>query len=1051
MSYDVQGLRGTYPALAMLLLGGAIALLASAGSCSPWPRRTWVLLLLALIPVVSNTFITPPAKLLSASDRVRITDRIYTMMGGPVTTRPDPILATSGDDLIAPPPGASREVARDQWRQKTKARPPRNVLWITIDSLRADSTGALGGTSTPNLDALGKQGHVFRNAISQAPDTAFSVESFTTGRYPSRTALAYAWKSDNVETIKFPPFGSYLQENGFQTAFHTGLTAQQLDHYTFRRLNRGFDVTKTAEKETDAKKTAASFGEWLAQAPPQPFFAWVHFFDPHAPYEAHPPTTRNDSARERYESEVRYSDEALGTVLRHLEASGRAKDTIVLVHADHSEAFGEQGRYFHATSYYDSQIHIPMVFRVPGLEPGMIDAPSGNVNIFITLCDLLLMDPPEHVQGFSLLPTLLNPSLNWPPAAYAETLILDEDGRWTDERVRVVTDGRYKLFDWRSANLKMLFDRQKDPTEREDLLEARPQDAKRLLGMLAALDHQHNEREKDRAALEDITYAQVENSLLHGDLPLRRAIFERLWSGARPDLLPKLVEHHDRFRPAVAHQILVLLDEILVEDLLDRGSMPALPEFPTPLRHRLLDRYARWPAFSEDPVPPLSEPHSALEERALKLARILRGDDVALNEWRSTVPLSVHEWESALPALLSGGASDLTPLILRVFDRGGAVDRPFLRAFRASLRGSASATADLVTYLWPSPIRRLQPGNFSKVVSLLLPLTKEFPDALLALHTEARPDDQGRIERELKKHHGLNPLVTKSLSRAWAEVRRMEGEENGKESLTRMLAALPPGAATERLQRELRLAEALPLSQETPAVEVRFLWDAPEGPPTLHLKPIRDLPVGPHVRSRIHVTWTSEDGKRLDAGSIPLPRTVLSADQWHGFPILLDAPKPLGRWHLEARIDNGAPQREAQASEQVLLREELMTFTPKDLVELATSSPIRIKATGTSASQEVFEDGHGKLGLPPIASKGQKLEIVLDIRVWPDGDAPFAPEVQIREGRATVRTPPLPRGERTQVRVELPHPGSDLLSVELSWPLQACLVELYGISLAVLP
>jgi arylsulfatase A-like enzyme/cytochrome c-type biogenesis protein CcmH/NrfG len=248
----------------------------------------------------------------------------------------------------------------------------RNLLLITIDTLRADRVGAYGYTRarTPRLDALARSGAVFERAYAAAPITLPSHATILSGRYPPGHGAR-----DNGMKVSpaTPTLATILKAQGFRTAAF--VAAFPLDHQF--GLDRGFDVygdrlprdrmgrptneRSAADVVNDATAWLRSQPEPSGAQPSGPVFLWTHFFEPHAPYEGDP----SRPVADRYDEEVATVDREIG---RLLDAFGdRLHDTLVVAAGDHGEAFGEHGEYAHSIFVYDTTLRVPLIIAGPGI------------------------------------------------------------------------------------------------------------------------------------------------------------------------------------------------------------------------------------------------------------------------------------------------------------------------------------------------------------------------------------------------------------------------------------------------------------------------------------------------------------------------------------------------------------------------------------------------------------------------------------------------------------------------------------------------------------
>jgi arylsulfatase A-like enzyme/Tfp pilus assembly protein PilF len=239
-----------------------------------------------------------------------------------------------------------------------------NVLLITIDTLRADRVGR---GLTANLDALAARGTRYTHARTTVPLTLPSHTAIMTGTLPSengvrlngdvlklRPTLAHAFHAAGYRTGAF--VGAYVLDRRF------GLSGG-FDTYD-DRVPRGSSGEARLEAERRGDRVADAALAWLAQSSTAPFFAWVHFYDPHAPYDP-PPEYLARAHGNAYDGEVAFADAQVGRLLDWLRTSGRASSTVVAVAGDHGEGLGDHGELTHGMLAYDSTIRVPLTLAAP--------------------------------------------------------------------------------------------------------------------------------------------------------------------------------------------------------------------------------------------------------------------------------------------------------------------------------------------------------------------------------------------------------------------------------------------------------------------------------------------------------------------------------------------------------------------------------------------------------------------------------------------------------------------------------------------------------------
>lgn len=296
-----------------------------------------------------------------------------------------------------------------------------NILLITLDTLRVDRLSIYSDkyVKTPNIDHLASKSFIFTRAFSHNPVTLPAHTNILTGTTPLFHGI-----SDNTGfrlEERFLTIAEYLKQAGYHTGAFIG--AFPLDSRF--GLNQGFDVYDDQYGthnqlefffvERPAQKVIEPAVQWISQQgstrDKKKWFAWVHLFDPHQPYLP-PSPFRQEYRHDLYSGEVAYMDASLKVLFDFLEGHGLMEDTVIVVTGDHGEALGEKGERTHSYFAYNNTIRIPLLLYIPGTVPGekgtAIDENVCHADIFPTICDILGMDIPRHLQGESLLPLIEN-------------------------------------------------------------------------------------------------------------------------------------------------------------------------------------------------------------------------------------------------------------------------------------------------------------------------------------------------------------------------------------------------------------------------------------------------------------------------------------------------------------------------------------------------------------------------------------------------------------------------------------------------------------------
>lgn len=331
-----------------------------------------------------------------------------------------------------------------------------NVVMLILDTVRADYMSLYGAaeSTTPNLERWARQGAVFDQAYATSSWTTPSHASLFTGQYPGVHGASFTTRlADEHLTL-----AELLQSHGWATGGFTanfaatpiesGLaqgflryedlknspseiarstTITQADNvlraWTALASGRGIRValsrflssdfeprlTELAHDSKSAAEVRAQFDGWLDALPPRrPFFAFLNFFDAHAPYAPPAPYDAlfrgTPPASGRYRGAIRYLDDQVDSLFRSLERRGLLENTVVVVTSDHGEQWDEHGLTAHANSLYRQVLHVPLVFWYPKAVPAglRISHPVTGRDVAATILELLAIEPAPAIGGASL-------------------------------------------------------------------------------------------------------------------------------------------------------------------------------------------------------------------------------------------------------------------------------------------------------------------------------------------------------------------------------------------------------------------------------------------------------------------------------------------------------------------------------------------------------------------------------------------------------------------------------------------------------------------------
>ena len=321
----------------------------------------------------------------------------------------------------------------------------RNVVIITLDTLRKDHIGCYGSdVRTENIDRLAENGTLFETAYSAAPTTLPSHTTLMSGHYPAFHGVRLNGRNrvpERVETL-----AERLKKAGYETGAIVAVSVLD-SHFG---LDQGFETydddmssdSSSVQKQRIAQKITDSALAWLEEVE-EPYFLWVHYFDPHGPYEPPPPydgmyyqgdprspehssmqgvpsvfyqklegITDIQYPMAQYKAEITYTDAQVGRLIDAVIEDDQARETLLVLTADHGENLGEAKTYFdHGMNLHDVSMTVPLILRGAEIEAGTrSDATVSLVDVVPTVLDYLDLDPNPALPGTSLLPLDQAPS-----------------------------------------------------------------------------------------------------------------------------------------------------------------------------------------------------------------------------------------------------------------------------------------------------------------------------------------------------------------------------------------------------------------------------------------------------------------------------------------------------------------------------------------------------------------------------------------------------------------------------------------------------------------
>ena len=348
-----------------------------------------------------------------------------------------------------------------------------NILLMTVDTVRYDHTG-FGGyleteerDTTPNLDALVDRSVSFTFANAPSAGTMASVPAILTSKFfHSGIAL-----DDDVEPRMPPrlrPQNLLISEILAQEGYYNGAILTH-EYFNDWGMEQGFD---TYDNELGAERAPGKITShdvtdkaiaWIAQHSDRKWFLWTHYLDPHGHYVEHPGEKRfGDTAEDRYDGELYYTDKHIGRLLKAISTMPGAERTIVIITSDHGDGFNEHGFINHGQALYRELLHVPLIFYIPGAPPREVDGAVSPLDIVPTVVDLAGADhDPALFEGQSLVPQLFYGKEAQDRVVFAET-------DWP-RPLRAAITSRYKLVYKLQGNLYELYDLQKDHWEKRNI------------------------------------------------------------------------------------------------------------------------------------------------------------------------------------------------------------------------------------------------------------------------------------------------------------------------------------------------------------------------------------------------------------------------------------------------------------------------------------------------------------------------------------------------------------------------------------------------------
>ncbi len=415
-----------------------------------------------------------------------------------------------------------------------------NLLIITIDTLRADRLGCYGYglARTPNLDRIAAGGVLFERAFAEIPLTLPSHSSIFTGTLP-----VFHGVRDNAGFVlpdSSLTLAEVLRDRGYSTGAFIGAyvvsarfgLAQGFGEYE-ESFQRPAGIISGSAVRRSSEAVAGPFLDWLESHHEQPFFAWVHFYDPHPPWDRD------------YDSAIAGVDRTIGRIDQELLRLGLQSKTHLIVAGDHGESLGEHGESGHGYFVYDATLRVPLIIR----PANSFRAKAKRVATSVALIDLMptalqflgIPIGPE-VQGRSLIRLMMGRRES-ERSLYAESYLPQLQFGWA--RLRSLRRGRYKLIE---APQPEFYDLESDPDETTNIFRERASLASSYQQMLNEQVSKYTAPEGSVVSSSAIDAEQMERlaALGYASISTGRPMVEDTEGGADPKDKIEVFEEYTR-------------------------------------------------------------------------------------------------------------------------------------------------------------------------------------------------------------------------------------------------------------------------------------------------------------------------------------------------------------------------------------------------------------------------------------------------------------------------------------------------------------------------
>ncbi len=354
-----------------------------------------------------------------------------------------------------------------------------NIILITLDTVRADHISFYGNKNikTPTIDQIAKKSTTFFNAFTPAPMTLPSHCSIFTGLYPQTHNV-----HDN-DIFQLRKSVITLTEFLNKTNYNTAAFVSSIILNAHYGLDQGFDLYDDLSKfsssasaliERQADTTTKHACNWIQNNAKIPFFIWIHYFDPHFPYQPPPPFSEIYSSN-LYDGEIAYTDSSLTKLFDCISKKYDLNNSVIIIAGDHGEGLFQHNEEKHGIFLYNSTTKVPLIIKIPYAKPSIVFDNVSLIDILPTILNYLNIPIPSYIEGTSLLTKITHSAPLKNRALFFETFMPYYTYKWSHSFA--IIENNFKYID---LPIPELYNLEKDNDEIKNLFNDKPEIANKL-------------------------------------------------------------------------------------------------------------------------------------------------------------------------------------------------------------------------------------------------------------------------------------------------------------------------------------------------------------------------------------------------------------------------------------------------------------------------------------------------------------------------------------------------------------------------------------------